>query len=41
MYVKVKPEYKAKMDSEVREIITDEELWRAFQNGEDAAFNML
>lgn len=41
MYVKLKPEYKAKPDSKVREIITDEELWRAFQNGEDAAFNML
>jgi RNA polymerase sigma-70 factor, ECF subfamily len=54
MYIKVKPEYKAKVldgscehelsstvDSKVREIITDEELWRAFQNGEDAAFNML
>ncbi|HEX5316447.1 MAG TPA: sigma-70 family RNA polymerase sigma factor, partial [Candidatus Kapabacteria bacterium] len=54
MYVKVKPEYKAKVldgscehelsstvDSKVREVITDEELWRAFQDGEDAAFNML
>ncbi|MFI5202562.1 MAG: RNA polymerase sigma factor [Candidatus Kapaibacterium sp.] len=47
MYLKVKPEQKAKAhdrscaEDTVREIITDEELWRAFQNGEDAAFNML
>jgi len=43
MYIRVKPEYKAKSAAadNVREIITDEELWRAFQNGEDAAFNML
>lgn len=41
MFIKVKPEHRANPDSKVREIITDEELWCAFQNGEDAAFNML
>ncbi len=41
MQVKVKPRHKADEELAVREIIADEELWRAFQNGEDAAFNML
>ncbi len=40
MPVKFRPEHRAQ-DPEIHEIITDEELWRAFQNGEDAAFNML
>lgn len=49
--LKLRPETKAKRvtrqnvpaaaETTIREVIADEELWRAFQQGEDAAFTML
>ncbi len=48
MKFKAKPKYKtdtrensSDLSSVPAEVISDEDLWRAFQKGEDAAFNML
>jgi RNA polymerase sigma-70 factor (ECF subfamily) len=38
MFLKAKPIEPA---SAVSRVVSDEDLWRSFQNGEDAAFNML
>jgi RNA polymerase sigma-70 factor, ECF subfamily len=46
MEFRLRPERKAERELQEKppllaELISDEDLWRSFQNGEDAAFNML